>query len=160
MGWTNNEPKESFGPIFGLMLVPVSACPQPLRNGQALAHADPQFWPEVNLSLKLDRRVSILPFGTLHFGKEVSDPDEEHIGVGLNFSPGKYTSLGRAHRYITGQPPGRSHVREHRFFLDFAARLPLRDGFLLSESNRGELRRINGVNSGHYRSRLQLERPL
>ena len=123
------------------------------------ANADWQLWPEINLSVALNERVSLLAFGTLHVGQDVSDLNEEQAGVGLKFALNKYFSLSPAYRYSRGQPPGRSHVREHRGFLDFNARMPLGDKFQLSDRNRGEIRRINGVTSGRYRNRLQIERP-
>ena len=108
--------------------------------------------------MKLNERAALVYYGTLHFGKAVSDLNEQQLGIGFNFSLSKYLSLNSAYRYINGQPPERSHSQEHRFFLDFTARAPLGDGFQLSDRNRGELRHINGINSGRYRNRLQLER--
>ena len=122
------------------------------------SNADWQFWPEVDVSIKLSQRVSVLAMGTLHFGKNVSDLNEEQTGLGFNFILNKYFSLSPAYRYGRGQPPGRIHTREHRFFLDFTARAPLRSGFALSDRNRIELRRINGVESHRYRNKLQIER--
>jgi len=122
------------------------------------SNADWQLWPETSLSIALNERVSLLAFGALHFGKDFSDLNEEQIGGGLNFSFNKYFSFSPAYRYIKGQPPGRSHVREHRGSLDFNARMPLGEKFQLSERNRVELRRIDGIISGRYRNRLQVER--
>ena len=120
--------------------------------------SDWQFWPEVDVSIKLSQRVSVLGMGTLHFGKNVSDLSEEQAGVGFNFTLNKYFSFATAYRYAMAQPPGRSHTREHRFFLDFTARAPLKNGFVLSDRNRIEFRRINGAQCHRYRNRLQLER--
>jgi hypothetical protein len=120
--------------------------------------SDFQFWPEVDVSIKLSQRVSVLGMGTLHFGKNGSDLSEEQAGVGFNFTMNKYFSFGTAYRYAMAQPPGRSHTREHRFFLDFTGRAPLKDGFVLSDRNRFEFRRINGIESHRYRNKLQLER--
>ena len=100
----------------------------------------------------------MLLYGTFHFGKNVSDLNEEQLGVGFNFFLNKYFSLSPAYRYIKGQPPGRFHTKEDRFFLDLTGRLPLGEAFVLSDRNRGEFRRINGIDSGRYRNRLQIER--
>jgi hypothetical protein len=124
----------------------------------ATSNSDWQFWPEVDVSIKLSQRVSVLGMGTLHFGKNVSDLNEEQTGVGFNFNLNKYFSLSPAYRYSLDQPPGKSHTREHRFFLDFSVRAPLRNSFVLSDRNRIELRRINGIESHRYRNKLQLER--
>jgi len=124
----------------------------------APSNADWQFWPEVDVSIKLSQRVSVLGMGTLHFGKNVSDLNEEQSGFGFNFTLNKYFSLSPDYRYGSGQPPGRGHTREHRFFLDFTARAPLKHGFILSDRSRIELRRIDGVESHRYRNKLQLER--
>src|SRR5260370_15144889 len=121
-------------------------------------NGDWKFWPEVNLSIKLNERIAVLGAGTLHFGSDISDLNEEQAGIGLNVSINRYFSLTPAYRYIKQQPLGRSHVTEHRLFLDFTARVPLAKGLLLSDRNRGEFRRINGVSSNRYRNRLQLER--
>src|SRR5260370_28451853 len=106
--------------------------------------ADWQFWPEVDVSIKLSQRVSVLGMGTLHFGKSVSDLNEEQAGVGFNVTLNKYFSLSPAYRYGSAQPPGRTHTREHRFFLDFTARAPLKYGFALTDRNRFELLRLHG----------------
>jgi len=119
-----------------------------------------QFWPEIDFSIKLNQRISVLSLATLHFGKNVSDLNEEQIGFGFNFSLTKYFSFSPAYRFGRQQPPGRLHTQEHRFSLDFTARAPFKRGFLISDRNRGELRRINGTDSGRYRNRLQLERTL
>jgi hypothetical protein len=124
----------------------------------AASNADWQFWPEVDLSIKISQRVSLLSVGTLHFGKSVSDLNDEEAGIGVSFALNRYFSLSSAYRYVTQQPPDRSHTREHRFYLDFAARVPLRDKFVLIDRNRVELRRIDRVDSRRYRNRLQLER--
>src|SRR6266851_5099880 len=72
--------------------------------------SDWQFWPEVDVSIKLSQRVSVLGMGTLHFGKNVSDLNEEQAGGGFNFTLNKYFSLSPAYRYGTAQPPGRTHT--------------------------------------------------
>src|SRR5260221_14748587 len=109
------------------------------------SNTDWQLWPEVDVSIKLSQRVSVLAMGTLHFGKNVSDLNEEQAGFGFNFTLNKYFSLSPDYRYGSGQPPGRSHTREHRFFLDFAARAPLKHGVVLSDRSRIERRRIHGA---------------
>jgi len=142
-----------------LCLVILLACLAKVKAQQpGFSNGDWQFWPEVNLSVALNEKVSFVALGTLHFGLDVSDLNEEQLGVGLNFFLNKHFSLSPSYRYIRGQPPGGSHTEEHRFLLDFVARAPLRNKFLVSDRNRGELRRINGVDSGRYRNRLQLER--
>jgi hypothetical protein len=134
-------------------------CVSPIAAQQAVnSNADWQAWPEVTLSIRLNEKAAVVFYGTLHFGKNVSDLNEEQLGIALDFSLNKYFSLNSAYRHSSGQPPGRSHSQEDRFFLDFTARAPLGDGFRLSDRNRGELRHINGMNSGRYRNRLQLER--
>src|SRR5260221_6432839 len=119
----------------------LSAKPQQTTTSSS----DWQFWPEVDLSIKLSQRVSVLGMGTLHLGKNVSDLNEEQAGFGFNFTLNKYFSLSPDYRYDSGQPPGRSHTREHRFFLDFTARAPLKHGFVLSDRSRIERRRIHGA---------------
>jgi Protein of unknown function (DUF2490) len=126
----------------------------------APSNSDLQFWPEVDVSIKLNGRVSLLCMGTVHLGKNVSDLNDEETGVGLNFKLNKYFSLTPSYRHVRQQPPGLQHTREHRFFLDFTARLPLKDKWVLSDRNRGELRRVNGLDSHRYRNRLQLERSI
>src|SRR5216684_1431176 len=68
------------------------------------SNADWQFWPEVDVSIKLSQRVSVLAMGTLHFGKNVSDLNEEQTGLGFNFILSKYFSLSPAYRYGGAQP--------------------------------------------------------
>src|SRR6266849_1176762 len=66
--------------------------------------SDWQFWPEVDVSIKLSQRVSVLAMGTLHFGKKFSDLNEEQAGLGFNFILSKYFSLSPAYRYGGAQP--------------------------------------------------------
>src|ERR1700737_546257 len=101
-------------------LVMLLSCVSPITAQQGgNSNADWQSWPEVTLSIKLSERAAIVYNGTLHFGNDVSDLNEEQLGIGFNFSLSKYFSLNSAYRHISGQPPGRSHSQEHRFFLDF-----------------------------------------
>src|SRR6266852_5709347 len=99
----------------------------------AASNTDWQLWPEVDVSIKLSPRVSVLGMGTLHFGKNFSDLNEEQAGFGFTFTLNKYFSLSPDYRYGRGQPPGSGHTREHRFFLDLTARAPLKHGFVLSD---------------------------
>jgi hypothetical protein len=124
----------------------------------AASIADWQVWPEVDVSIKFNQKISVLGMGTLHFGKNFSDLNEEQAGIGFNFILNKYFSFSPDYRYGRGQPPGRSHTHEHRFFFDFTARAPLMNGFVVIDRNRFELRRINGVDSHRYRNKLQIER--
>jgi len=150
--------KHSFYGSITCLLIGLACVLSANAQQTTASNADWQFWPEVDFSIKLSQRVSVLGMGTLHFGKNVSDLNEEQTGVGFNFNLNKYFSLSPAYRYSSDQPPGKSHTREHRFFLDFTVRAPFTNGFVLSDRNRIEFRRINGIESHRYRNKLQIER--
>ncbi len=150
--------KHNFYSSISYLLIGLACALSTHAQQATTSSSDWQFWPEVDVSTKLSQRVPVLGMGTLHFGKNVSDLNEEQAGVGFNFTLNKYLSLSPAYRYGSAQPPGRPHAREHRFFLDFTARVPLTKGFVLSDRNRIEFRRINGIESHRYRNKLQLER--
>jgi hypothetical protein len=48
-------------------------------------NGDWQVWPEVDLSIKLNERASLLSMGTLHFGENVSDLNEVQVGCWIEF---------------------------------------------------------------------------
>jgi hypothetical protein len=152
------ERKHKFLSSISWLLIGLGCALSANAQQATTSNSDWQLWPEVDISVKLNQRVSVLGMGTLHFGKNVSDLNEEQTGIGLNFNLNKYVSFSPAYRYSSDQPPGRSHTREHRFFLDFTSRAPLKKGFGLSDRNRIEFRRINGVESHRYRNKLLLER--
>ena len=54
-------------------------------NAQRNQNGDWQVWPEVDLSIKLNERASLLSMGTLHFGENVSDLNEAQVGFWIEF---------------------------------------------------------------------------
>jgi len=121
---------------------------------------DTQLWPDLQLSIKLRPQISANFYGTIRMGRNISTATDAQIGAGLSFRLGKYLSLSPNYRYLFAHPTPVRYTREHRFFVDLTVRVPLRFGFAVSDRHRGDLRDINGVISGRYRNRLQLERAL
>jgi hypothetical protein len=129
-------------------------------QGTEGSRGDRQLWTDLQLSIKLHPQISATFFGTVRGGRNISAIVDTQIGAGLSFSFGKYFSLSPNYRHVTAKPSPTRRTQEHRFFVDLTVRVPLRFGLSLSDRQRGELRGINGVISGRYRHRLQLERAL
>lgn len=144
--------------VFGCLILWLLVCGPAVSAQSADGNADTQLWPDLQISLRYNQRVSFNFFGTVREGRNLTAPVTEQIGAGVTFTLNKYFSAAPAYRFVASQPTPTRHSDEHRFFLDFTARLPLGRGFTLVDRNRGELRDINGIFSRRYRNRLQLER--
>jgi hypothetical protein len=121
---------------------------------------DTQIWHETQLAIAIDKQIDLLLLGTIRFGRDVSRPVDERIGIGLNFKVGKYLTLSPSYLYIGTQPLRNQKAYENR--LSFAATLkgPVGHGFVLSDRNLFERRlRHPQIDSSRYRNKLQLEHP-
>lgn len=121
---------------------------------------DSQFWPDTTVTIKLDRNLNLVFFGTLRLGRDDSALVSQQAGIGLSRSFGKHFSSGINYRYIQNEPTPDRQSNEHRVFADFTPRTPLKFGINLSDRNRIEWRNINEKISWRYRNRLQFERPI
>ena len=137
--------------IFGLSLSARAQQPEDPR-------ADTQFWPELQVFIRLRPSVNLNFVGTVRAGRNLTALVNEQVGVGLGFGLGQYLSFSPTYRYIATQPTPARRSHEHRFSLDLALRVPLPAGMTLTDRHRGELRGIDGSLAGRYRNRLQLER--
>lgn len=147
-----------FWSLLSCLTLLLVCSPRLSAQSPADANADTQLWPDLQISIRLNPRVSANFFGTLREGRNINALVSEQIGAGAGLILNRYLSLSPLYRFIANQPTPTRHSTEHRFYLDLTARLPLGRGFALVDRNRGELRQINGVLSRRYRNRLQLER--
>lgn len=119
---------------------------------------DVQIWSELQVSFRLNEAVKVNFAGTVREGRNVTAFVNENFGGGVTFNLGKYFSVNPSYRYVATQPTPTHHTTEHRYILDFTARLPLHGGFVVSDRTRTEWRDISGVLSMRYRNRVQVER--
>ena len=119
---------------------------------------DTQLWPEIQATIELNRRASLVLFGTVRPGRNLTANVDDQAGVGFSFKLSKYLTVSPLYRYIVTSPAPHRHLHEHRFFCDTTIRIPLGAGFAIADRNRTELRNVEGVISERYRQRLMFER--
>jgi hypothetical protein len=123
-------------------------------------HTDNQQWNEVQLAIPLTKTIDFNVLGTLRFGRNITRPVDERLGLGATFRFGKYVSVAPNYLYIGTQPFKNRRVWESRLSLPVTLRFNAGE-FRLSDRNLLERRiRHPGGNSFRYRNKFQLEHPL
>ena len=123
-------------------------------------HTDNQQWNEVQLAIPLTKTIDFNVLGTLRFGRNITRPVDERLGLGATFRFGKYFSVAPNYTYIGTQPFKNRLVWESRLSLPVTLRFDA-GKFRLSERNLLERRiRHPGGNSWRYRNKFQVEHPL
>lgn len=140
-----------FFPCFLCLSVAVSA---------QVDHTDNQQWTDVQVAIPLTETIDFNILGTLRFGRDISRPVDERLGLGATFRLGPYFSLSPNYQYIGTQPGENRRGWENRLSLPVTLRLNA-GAFRLSERNLFEWRfRRPGTNSTRYRNKFQVEHPL
>jgi hypothetical protein len=126
----------------------------------AVDQTDTQQWNDVIFSLPITKQIDFNILGTLRFGRDISHPVDERIGLGATFRIGQHFSVVPAYLRIETQPFEGRKVHEDRLnvaaFLRFEAHK-----FRLSDRNLFERRfRRPGGDSTRYRNRFQVEHPV
>lgn len=127
---------------------------------------DLQMWNDVQIRIPFTKddkgkpKTSLLLYGTLRVGRDLSKFVDERAGLGLEFKLNKTFTLTPAMLFREAQPwPGRKES-ERRLRLDVGIEKPF-SRVVLRDRNRIEYRMRSGVkNSFRYRNRLQLTMPL
>lgn len=128
------------------------------QTAQPAPRDDTQIWPEVQLTVPLNRKIDLNVIGQLRIGRNATDFVDERGGMGFTFRANSYLSLTSWYLHIATQPtPDRKNF-ENR--LNFAAtlRLPEMRGFSISNRSLIERRIRQPLNSTRYRNRTQVER--
>jgi hypothetical protein len=119
---------------------------------------DTQLWPDVTMSFELNPVATLSFFGTARLGQDLSARITHQVGAAVNFKVNDYLNIVPAYRRAWSYPTPTRRSREHRYFVDVTARIPLPKGFTLQDRNRSEVRDINDRVTWRYRNRLQLEK--
>jgi hypothetical protein len=119
--------------------------------------AQDEFWPEVEVYVRLDRKWRLVLAADLNGTRESKKELEGHVGAHADYRVNKTFSLRAGYRYGSSLKEGGGY-QENRIVFDQTARLPLPSKLLLSDRNREELRFLSGDFSARYRNRLTLER--
>lgn len=131
-------------------------------RGRAQTTAEPQqdlqWWPDTTINIRLNDQLKYVVYLTVRPGRDVSAVVTQQYGTGLNWALSKDLSTSLQYRYIKSDPSEQRHSVEHRFHVDVTPRFALGHGFAMTNRTRAEYRRINGVVSGRFRDRLQVER--
>jgi hypothetical protein len=144
------------GILLSGILLPVRVVAQTATDTEHEA----QLWPDVQATINLKDRWSLVLFGTARLGRGWTAINNEQLGVGVTKRLGSGFSTSLMYRRVYSQPqPGRNVV-EDRLFGDLTPRWALTKRWQLSDRNRFEWRRIDGRTSFRYRNRPQLERPI
>jgi hypothetical protein len=123
-------------------------------------HSDNQQWTDVQLAIPLTKTIDLNVLGTLRFGRDISRPIDERLGLGATFRFGKYLSVSPNYLYIGTQPVKNRRGWESRLSLPVTLRFNAGE-FRLSDRNMLERRfRRPGINSTRYRNKFQVEHPL
>lgn len=140
-----------------ILLICLGTCAFAQRRDDA--QRDSQFWPDTTATIKLDKNLSLVLFGTVRLGRDDTAQISRQGGIGLSRSFNRYLSGAVQYRFIHNEPTPNKLSNEHRIFAEVTTRMPLKFGFQISDRNRIEWRDINGQGSWRYRNRLQFERP-
>lgn len=133
-------------------------------------NSDFQFWNETSVSIPLKKstdkkgkefeRMAVSINGTLRFGRNVSRPVDERIGIGFSYRLNKYISFAPDALYRGSQPIKNRRDYESRF--RFAVILENKwKYFSLNDRNQIEYRLRNSrQDSVRYKNRLRLNVPV
>ena len=123
-------------------------------------HTDNQQWNEVQFAIPLTSTIDFNVLGTLRFGRNITRPVDERLGLGATFRFGNCVSIAPNYVYIGTQPFRNRRVWESRLSLPVTFRFEA-GKFRLSDRNLFERRiRHPGGNSNRYRNKFQIEHPL
>jgi len=144
---------------FGIPIVMLVAT---IVSGQTTPppQTDTQIWNDVQFSVPLSKMVDFTLLGVLRFGRHVSRPVDERLGVAFSFKAGKYLTFTPSYLNIGMQPYEGRIVFENRLSFATTVRFPV-GRFTLSDRNLFERRiRHPGGDSTRYRNKLQIEHPI
>jgi hypothetical protein len=132
-----------------------------------------EFWPEVDLFYRFDSQWRLFSFASLTRNRDVPYTDWQ-FGAHIDYSfyplppllglTGTDFERFRAFMFRVGYNRARSiaeskgEYKEDRVVAEAWFRLAVTEQLLLSDRNRGELRKVNGVSSWRYRNRFRVER--
>jgi len=119
---------------------------------------DTQVWPEVQITVPLNKRVDLTVNSQLRVGRRVTDFVDERGGMGLAIKAGKYLTLAPSYLHIATQPTPDRKAFENRLSFAATVRLPAFKSFTVTDRNQLERRFRTPTNSTRYRNRLQVER--
>jgi len=142
---------------FGLLLFSAFSA-----NAQSIGQSktDTQEWNDVQFAVPLSDKIDFVLQGTLRFGRDISRPVDERLGVGFSFKIGKYLTVTPAYMHIATQPFRNIKQFENRLLLPITLRF-LIGKFRISDRNGFERRsRHPGIDSTRYRNKLQVEHPI
>ena len=135
-------------------------CLSVVQAAAQVDHTDNQQWNEVQLAIPLTKTIDFNVLGTLRFGRNITRPVDERLGLGATFRFGKYFSFSPNYLYIGTQPFKNRRVWESRLSLPVTLRFDA-GKFRLSDRNLLERRiRHPGGNSWRYRNKFQVEHQL
>ncbi len=105
-----------------LLLLASSAHAQSIRQTET----DTQQWNDVQFAVPLNDKIDFVLQGTLRFGRDISRPVDERVGVGFSFKIGKYLTVTPAYMHIATQPFRNVKQFENRLLLPITFSLPAR----------------------------------
>jgi len=121
---------------------------------------DNQQWSEVQFAVPLTKTIDFNLLGGFRFGRDISRPVDERIGLGATFRFGKYDSVAPNYLSIGTQPVKNRRGWESRLSLPVTLRFNA-GAFRLNDRNLFERRfRRPGINSSRYRNKFQIEHSL
>lgn len=142
--------------LFGILLLV-----GPTAKAQStLDETDTQQWNDVIFSVPITKEIDFNFQGTLRFGRDISHPVDERVGLGATFRIGNHLSLLPFYLRIETQPFEGRQAHEDR--LNFAATLRFeKSKFRFSDRSLIERRlRVPQTDSTRYRNRFQIEHPV
>jgi len=143
-----------------LVLLPCFFCLFVVQAAAQVDHTDDQQWNDVQIAIPLTNTIDFNVVASLRFGRNITRPVYERLGVGATFRFGKFVSIAPEYSYIGTQPIQNRRMWESRLSLPVTLRFNAGD-FRLSDRNLLERRiRHPGGNSFRYRNKFQVEHPL
>jgi Protein of unknown function (DUF2490) len=128
-------------------------------GGRAGADTRDEFWPELDLWIKLNDSFRLLLTGSGTRDRDTGDRTNGEGAIYLDYRMNEHISLRAGFDYALtiAQSPGVQNSVEHRYIFDFNYRWYFGTATRLTDRTRTDLRDSDGTSSYRIRNRLQLE---
>ena len=160
--------KECFQDIFSVYLMPKFLqnilitgllCLLVSTSAMGQDNADTQSWNDVQVTVKLNKKVDLFSVATLQFQKNLTQVKDGRFAIGLTLKPSDSLSITPFTTLLRFRRSSGEFRTEYRFSLRAVYRFPTKR-FGLSHRSQIEYRFRPGANSWRYRPSLTVEKAI
>ncbi|MBL8149394.1 MAG: DUF2490 domain-containing protein [Blastocatellia bacterium] len=122
--------------------------------------SDEQFWNETQIIKHLTEKRDLIFIGVVRVGRDLTQPVDERIGIGIAFKINKYLALIPTYLHVENQPTSNVKIHEERLIMNLTGKVSF-GKFTFTDRNLLERRvRHSTPDFTVYRNRLQIDYPL